>query len=175
MAFGVKLATGGPLDASVMDQLLYPFVLDVLRDTVTRADQPNTWASGHVKHAIDHLQEGEFLHAWPPLVTGVEGLFWGAAMREGYLDGEGNYTPRATKSDGTTLKGRPRAASDVIGLLTINERVKSFLNRHAFGTEANAYRHGLRSSEGERWQCLIWLLALVAFADRYWQGFPPGG
>ena len=157
-----------------MEELLRPYVLDGLEEAVGRADQPNTWAADHVAHAIGHLRAREFIHAWPPLVMGVEGLFWGAATREGYLDPDGNYAPQATRADGTRRSGRPQAAPDVIALLTINDRVQRFLKRHAFGSDANAFRHGLRPQNGERWQCLVWLLALCAFADRYWQGSPPG-
>ena len=45
------------------------------------------------------------------------------------------------------------------------ERVRRVLKRHAFGGSASAFRHGRWHGIGERRQCELWLLALVAWID----------
>ena len=75
----VRLEPDGRPDRWVLDDLLLEYVLDGLLECVARADLPNPWAVEHVYHAVSHLRQGEWTQAWPPLVIGVEGLFWSVA------------------------------------------------------------------------------------------------
>ena len=143
--------------APVEDMLARP-VLDVLAQAVTGADQPFAWAAAHVVHAIDHLRVREYIHTWPPLVTGVEGLYWAEAEQRGLIDAQGRFTgadePRPAAECHRRLR-RPR-----------HERARRrFLNRVAFGGEANSFRHGRVDPIGPRHQCLVWLVALAAWID----------
>lgn len=147
-------------DLSPVENLLTPPMLDVLAGSVAKAEQPYAWASAHVVHAIDHLRAREYVHGWPPLVIGIEGLYWAEAEQRGFVDTEGRFTPAAR-----TTRDRPHSAIDVFAVLGMNERVQRFLTRFAFGGEANAFRHGRVDPIGPRHQCLVWLVALVAWLD----------
>jgi hypothetical protein len=147
-------------DLTPVENLLTAPMLEVLAKAAAAADQPYSWAAEHVVHAIDHLRAQEYVHAWPPLVTGVEGLFWAEAEQRGFIDASGRFTATAP-----TTRDRPRSAIDVFVLLGMNERVQLFLTRFAFGSEANAFRHGRLDPIGPRHQCLVWLVALAAWID----------
>jgi len=153
---------------SPVEDLLTPPMLDVLAAAAAAADQPYAWAAHHVVHAIDHLRAREYIHAWPPLVIGIEGLFWAEAEQRGFLDAGGRFTAAAP-----TTRDRPRSAIDVFAVLGMNERVRRFLTRFAFGGEANAFRHGRVDPIGPRHQCLVWLVALAAWIDGWGWPRPP--
>lgn len=116
-------------DLSRLDDLLDADVLQAMARAVVDAQQPYPWAAAHVRHAVDHLLAGEFTHAWPPLVIGVEGLYWGEAEQDGYIDDRGRFTEKAGRG------GRARSVIDIIHVLRINERVQRFSKRTAFGGE----------------------------------------
>jgi hypothetical protein len=155
-------------DLSPVENLLTPPMLDVLAHAAAAAEQPYSWAADHIVHAIDHLRAHEYVHAWPPLVIGVEGLFWAEAEQRGLIDATGHFTAMAP-----TTRPRPRSAIDVFAVLGMNERVQRFLTRFAFGGEANAFRHGRLDPIGPRHQCLVWLVALAAWIDGW--GWPRAG
>ena len=157
-------------DLSNLDGLLDDAALTALGRAVSRTDQPYLWAAKHVEHAIGHLHAAEFLYASPPLVIGVEGLYWAVAEEKGYIDQRRHFTSKAGRT------GTARNAADIIRGLPINERVQRFLTRHAFGGAANSFRHGTRPEVEEREQCLIWLLALTAWVDGWgWEWAYPRG
>jgi hypothetical protein len=145
-------------DLSPVETLLERDFLSVLSASLAVANAPQP-SRDHIAHALDHLAAGEVRNAWPPLVIGIEGLFWAEAAAEGYVDKEGRFTAKAAR------QGKPRSAIDLLLAMPINERVQRFLRRSAFGGSANAFRHGRLHPAGERLQCLIWLLALVAWFD----------
>ncbi len=76
-------------DLAGLDDLLDPDVLEAMARAVTKAQQPYPWAAEHIGHAVDHLLVGELTNAWPPLVIRVEGLYWGEAEQEGFVDNRG--------------------------------------------------------------------------------------
>jgi hypothetical protein len=167
LVVGLVLDVDDP-DLTPVEKLLTTPMLDVLAQAVAAADQPYTWAAEHVVHAIDHLCAQEYVHAWPPLVTGIEGLFWAEAEQRGFIDTSGRFTASA----GTT-RDRPRSAIDVFAVLGMNERVQRFLTRFAFGGEANAFRHGRLDPIGPRinaWSgSLPWRRGLTAGDGRGWR------
>ena len=130
--------------------------------TIAEAPEP---AADHVRQALAHLAASDVRAAWPPLVIGVEGLFWAEALEEGFLDRDDRFTPKASRS------GKATNAIDIILALPMNERVQRFMRRQAFGGPANAFRHGRLHEVGERAQCVMWLLALVVWFDgaRAWR------
>jgi hypothetical protein len=148
-------------DLSGLDPLLENRTLDHLALVLRRVDQPYPWAAEHLLHAFDHLRAGDFRQAWPPLVTGVEGLWWAVAEASGYLNDQDRFTAKASRS------GKPTNVIDIILTLPINDRVQRFLKRDAFGGQGNAFRHGRLHEVGERQQCLLWLLTLVVWIDAY--------
>jgi hypothetical protein len=153
-------------DLTPVENLLTPPMLGVLAQAAAAADQPYSWAAEHIVHAIEHLRAQEYVHAWPPLVTGIEGLFWAEAEQRGFIDASGRFTVTAP-----TTFDRPRSAIDIFAVLGMNERVQRFLTRFAFGGEANAFRHGGLDPVGARHQCLVWLVALAAWIDGWgWPG-----
>src|SRR3712207_2320547 len=93
--------------------LLDATVLEAMAGAVTRAQQPYPWAAAHIRHAIDHLLIGELTNAWPPLVIGVEGLYWGEAEQEGYVDNRARFTEKAGRG------GRARSVIDIFDVLPI--------------------------------------------------------
>src|SRR5215217_4361373 len=152
-------------DLSGLDGLLEEDALAAMKEALSIADAAQP-ARDHIAHALDHLAAGDLRRAWPPLVIGVEGLFWAEAEEVGYLDAYGRFTEQAART------GKPTNAIDIILALPITERVQRFLRRFAFGGAANAFRHGRLHGVGERQQCLMWLLALVVWFDgQGWRRF----
>lgn len=82
---------------SPVERLLTPPMLDVLAGAALAAEQPYRCASEHVAHAVEHLKREEYVHAWPPLVIGVEGLYWAEAEQKGLLDDRGRFTAAAKR------------------------------------------------------------------------------
>jgi hypothetical protein len=161
-AFMIKLRLDVPNpDLSGLDELLTSRALDRLEAVLHEAEQPYPWAAQHVLHAITHLRLGEYDNAWPPLVIGLEGLFWAVAERDGFIDANGRFTAKAGRS------GKPRSAIEIVGVLPLNERVKNVLRREAFGGGANEFRHGRQHQQGTRKQCELWLLALVMWISAW--------
>ena len=117
------------------------------------------------------MRHEDFVLAWPLLVTAVEGLYWEEAGREGFIEAG---TSRITHGE---LVGKTaRDVHDILRALPINDRVRRTLSRYAFGSEANAFRHGRIGSWGERQQCAIWMLALIAWLDGSgWRHFNADG
>jgi hypothetical protein len=154
-------------DLSGLDDLVSAEVLGRIEQVMHRVELPYPWAAEHVLHAIRYLRRGEYLHAWPPLVIGVEGLFWAAAEKRGYIDEEGRFTEDAGR------RGKPTNAIDIVLALPLNERVQRMLRKYAFGGSANVFRHGGKHEIGEQEQCRLWLLALVVWIDAYgWDWVP---
>jgi hypothetical protein len=154
-------------DMSGIDGLLEQDALAAMEEALAIADAAAP-AGDHVAHALAHLAADELRNAWPPLVIGVEGLFWAEAEEHGFLDDDGRFSAKAARS------GPPSNAIDIILALPINPRVQRFLRRFAFGGPANAFRHGRLHGIGERQQCLMWLLALVVWFDgEGWRRFAP--
>jgi hypothetical protein len=151
--------------SATIENLLTPTMLDVLAQAAAAADQPYSWAADHIVHAIDHLGAQEYVHAWPPRVIGVEGCS-GRRPSSAALS-----TPPGAARRRRGRRGRgPRNAIDVFAILGMNERVRRFLTRFAFGGEANAFRHGRLDPIGRRHECLVWLVALAAWIDGW--GWP---
>jgi hypothetical protein len=90
-------------------------------------------------------------------VIGVERLFWAGGRAARLIDAAGRFTATTP-----TTRARPRSAIDVFAVLGMNERVRRFLTRFAFGREANVFRRGRLDPIGPRHQCLVWLVALAA-------------
>ena len=134
-------------------------VLDAL-DAAIDVAKPSEWSALQARQALDYLRRDDFILAWPLLVTAVEGMYWEEAETKGLVD------PTTSQILDGPLSGRTaRDAHDVFRTLPMNERVQKALSRYAFGSEANAFRHGRRGRWGERQQCAIWLLALIAWLD----------
>lgn len=151
---------GEQLDLRVLeDRLLDEAVFDAL-DVAIGLAQPGDWTTRQIRHSLTLLRVHDYVLAWPPLVTGVEGLYWEEAIGRGLIDRD------SLEVRGGEYAGRKaRDAHDVFRTLPLNDRVRRALSRYAFGAEANAFRHGLRGAWGERQQCAIWILALVAWLD----------
>lgn len=151
-------------DLSHVEALLDPETLAMLAEALAVAEAPQP-AADHVRQALAHLAVSDVRAAWPPLVIGVEGLFWAEAIEEGYLDEDDRFTEKANRS------GKATNAIDIILALPMNERVQRFMRRGAFGGPANAFRHGRLHRIGERKQIVMWLLALVVWFDgaRAWR------
>jgi len=150
------------------DELLDDTVLAALDEAIDLA-RPSEWTARQTRQGLAFLRDRDYVLAWPLLVTSVEGLYWEEAESKGLID---PATGRITEGE---LVGRTaRDAHDVFRVLPINERVRKTLSRYAFGSEANAFRHGRRGAWGERQQCAIWLLALTAWFDGAgWRHFDP--
>jgi hypothetical protein len=151
-------------DLSGVDALLDSEKLAALAEAFDVAEAPEP-AVDHVRQALAHLAASNVRAAWPPLVIGVEGLFWAEALEDGYLDDDDRFTEKASR------RGTSTNAIDIILALPMNERVQRFMRRRAFGGPANAFRHGRLHAVGEREQCVMWLLALVVWLDgaRAWR------
>jgi len=93
-------------DLAPVENLLTAPMLEHLAQGALAAEQPYRWAAEHVAHAIEHLKAGEFTHAWPPLVTGIEGLFWAEAEQRG------SSTPTGGSRRPVRRRRRPAAQRD---------------------------------------------------------------
>jgi hypothetical protein len=151
-------------DLSGFEGLLEPDRLAALAEALNIAEAPAP-AADRVRQALAHLAASDVRAARPPLVIGVEGLFWAEALEEGYLGDDDRFTEKANR------RGKATNAIDIILALPMNERVQRFMRRQAFGGPANAFRHGRPHAVGERAQCVMWLLALVVWFDgaRAWR------
>jgi hypothetical protein len=151
-------------DLSDVEALLEPEKLAALAEALDVAEAPEP-AIDHVRQALAHLAAGDIRAAWPPLVIGVEGLFWAEALEEGCLGDDDRFTDKAARH------GKATNAIDIILALPIKESVQRFMRRQAYGGPANAFRHGRLHDVGERAQCLMWLLALIVWFDgaRAWR------
>jgi len=151
---------GADLDLErLAEQLLDNDVLDAL-DVAIDVGKPREWSARQAHHALDHLRHDDYILAWPLLGTAVEGMYWEEAETKGLVD------PTTAKILEGKLVGRvARDAHDIFRTLPMNEHVQRALSRYAFGSEANAFRHGRRGQWGERHQCAIWLLALITWLD----------
>jgi hypothetical protein len=69
-------------DLSGVEALLEPDRLAALAEALNIAEAPAP-AADHVRQALAHLAASDVRAAWPPLVIGVEGLFWAEALEEG--------------------------------------------------------------------------------------------
>jgi len=161
-SFLIKLKLGGePLNleglaAEVLDRQVFA-ALEVGVDVA----RPPNWTQRQIVQALHYLDSDDYVLAWPLLVTAVEGLYWHEAEQDGLIDRETQEILR----DGQPTGKRARSAPDVFKAMPMNERVRAAMSRYAFGSEANAFRHGRRGTWGERQQCAIWLLALIAWLD----------
>jgi hypothetical protein len=159
---------GAALDIEQLaDQLLVPAVFQPLDDAIDIA-RPPEWSARQLREALRHLQARDYVLAWPLLVTAVEGLYWEEAESKGLLD------PETSKILDGPLAGQvARDAHDIFRTLPMREPVRRAMSRYAFGSEANAFRHGRQERWGERQQCAIWILALITWFDGAgWRHFP---
>jgi hypothetical protein len=79
----VQLNLGVPEpDLSDLEALLDPEKLAALTEALDVAEAPEP-AVDHVRQALAHLAAGDIRAGWPPLVIGVEGLFWAEALEAG--------------------------------------------------------------------------------------------
>lgn len=162
VALGLRLDVESP-DLSSAASLLATPMLDALAVGVEGA----TIAPGYedareqVLAAISALRCGSFATAAPLLIVGIEGLYRSAAEARGLIDGRGRFTAKSGR------RGRAQSGNDVVAVLPVNERVRRFHRRFAFGGAGNDMRHGQRHPMPKHEQCAIWLVALAAWLDGY--------
>jgi hypothetical protein len=160
-SFVIYLRLDDSFDASRFEHtLLHRKVFEALEVGIDVARPPG-WTQRQIIAALRYLDAGDYVLAWPLLATAVEGLYWHEAEEKGLIDPETQEILR----DGQPTGQKARSAQDVFKAMPITERVRAVLNRYAFGSEANAFRHGRRGPWDERQQCAILLLALIAWLD----------
>lgn len=118
----------------------------VMDAPLLRADQ-----RGHLCHALGHAAAGEWLHAGPPLMVGLEGALRDAANGLQLL-------PVANR-------GKFIGAEGFIKRMNIDSAYTTFVVRRVFSTSGNALRHGVRTDS--RRQVLLGTVAIAGWLDHF--------
>jgi hypothetical protein len=122
----------------------------------------------HLKHGLRHLGQREPLHAWPPLIIGLEGAFTDVAIAEGVAVQVGNAVHFAD-ADGKPLKKKPGGVEDVakkLGHAATDSDFGDFLVRQVYGGAGNPFRHG-SARDGIRERTICMAYAVVGWLDAF--------
>lgn len=127
-----------------------------LRATVAEAPHITHFQRENLLHGLQHAEDGEFLHAVPPLMYGLEGAIVSAARDRSVIDAERRLLSRPSK--------KLKSVEAIVRAMQLDEEFRRFLHRRVFGTVGNPFRHG-DATEGERRQTLLAIVALSGWVD----------
>jgi hypothetical protein len=131
---------------------------EALRDGVGHAQMLSNSQREHLRHALEHAQAGEWLHAEPPLTHGLEGAFWATARERSLI------TPN--RSYASNPKKKIHGVENVVKLIAADDGFSLFVRRRVFGTTGDPFRHG-DADGGERRQVLLCIAALCGWIDAF--------
>jgi len=115
---------------------------------------PGRTSRRHTVHGLEHLARGEWLHAWPPMVIGLEGQVRAHATASGKIDADGRLTG-----------GRQRPGVEgVAKQLALAEHFERFLLRRVYGGTGHLFRHGVAES-GVRRQVVYMAVATAGWLE----------
>jgi hypothetical protein len=126
---------------------------------VRKADYISSDQRDDLLHGLEHAQRGEFVHAVPPLMTGLEGALWSTARALTIVDAERRQ-----------LNGKPQARSvvriePVVRKLPATQDYRTFVTKRVFGNLGNPVRHGEQSDR--RRQALFAIVAVAGWLDAF--------
>jgi hypothetical protein len=127
-----------------------------LRATLAEAPHLTHFQRENLLHGLQHAEDGEFLHAVPPLMYGLEGAIVSAARDRSVIDAERRLLSRPSK--------KLKSVEAIVRAMQLDEEFRRFLHRRVFGTVGNPFRHG-DATEGERRQTLLAIVALSGWVD----------
>lgn len=127
-----------------------------LRVTITEAPHITHSQCENLLHGLQHAEDGEFLHAVPPIMYGLEGAIASAARDKSVIDAERRLLSRPSK--------KLKSVEAIVKEMQLDEEFRRFLHRRVFGTVGNSFRHG-DATEGERRQTLLAIVAISGWVD----------
>lgn len=162
-------ATPGDTDALVdfiEDVLADPELVDNVCTALDEATVLSDPPRDHLKHGLRHLQDRDVLHAWPPLIIGLEGAFADVVIAEGYAVRQGNHV-HLLDAGGNVLPERIPSVEGVaksLGHGSGQSDFGDFLVRHVYGGEGNPFRHGT-AQIGIRERTICLAVAVIGWLD----------
>ena len=129
-----------------------------LRDAVGHAHQLSNTQREHLKHALVHARAGEWLHASPPLMRGLEGAFWATARARQVITAE--------RYEASNPRKRVKGVERVIRLVVEDHELLMFLLLRVFGTTGDPVRHG-DSNDEDRAHVLLAVAGLCGWLDAF--------
>jgi len=142
-----------------------------LDDAIALLDQADVLsepAREHLRHGLNHIRDREFMHAWPPLIIGLEGAFADVAVANHIAVRVDNHIYLAG-DDGKPL---PHKAPSVEGVARIlghsaaESDFGEFLVRQVYGGEGNPFRHGT-ARDGVRERSIALAIAVIGWLDAF--------
>jgi hypothetical protein len=131
-----------------------------------QADVLSEIARAHLQHGLRHLRAGEVIHAWPPLIIGLEGAFVDVAIDGGIAVRVGNHVHLAD-IDGKPLPQKVPSVEGVAASLgQKQDDFGQFLVRQVYGNEGDPFRHGV-AQEGVRDRAVCLAVAVVGWLDAF--------
>jgi len=88
----------------------------------------------HLRHGLDHLADGQFVDAWPPLIIGLEGAKRAWAVETGLVTDDQRFVERPGKL--------ASAVESLYDGLPMSHGLRALLRRWTFSDSGNPYRHG---------------------------------
>jgi hypothetical protein len=120
----------------------------------------------HLQHGLRHLKVGEVLHAWPPLIIGLEGAFVDVAIDRGVAVRVGNHVHLAD-DDGHPSRHKVASVEGVAAKLGHNQDdFGQFLLRQVYGGDGNPFRHGVAQA-GVRDRVVCLAIAVMGWLDAF--------
>jgi hypothetical protein len=113
-----------------------------------------------MRHGLEHAQRGEFSHAVPPLMLGLEGAFWSAGREHQVIDSERRLLAKPEK-------GVMRRVEPVVrGLLPEKQEFRTFVCSRIFGNVVgNPVRRG--EQHDRRRQALFAVVGIAGWIDAF--------
>lgn len=142
-----------------------------LDDAIALLDQADVLsepARKHLRHGLDHVRGREFLHAWPPLIIGLEGAFADVAVANQIAVRINNHI-YLVGDDGAPLSRKApsvEGVARVLGHSAAESDFGEFLVRQVYGGEGNPFRHGT-AREGVRERSIALAIAVIGWLDAF--------
>ncbi len=111
---------------------------DVIREALACLDDAAEYPCEHMAHGLEHLGRGEYVHAWPPLLVGLEGHIRSYAERQGVIDAGGQ------------MQGSRPGVEKIYKSLGVPSYYERFLQRRVYGGSGHPFRHGSAAAGVER-------------------------
>ena len=111
---------------------------DAIRQALVGLDDAADYPCRHMAHALEHLGRGEYAHAWPPLLIGLEGHIRRHAEQHGVIDAEGR------------MRGSKPGVEKIYKALEVPHFYERFLQSRVYGGSGNLFRHGSAAAGVER-------------------------
>lgn len=150
----------------VEDALTQPGLIERVCTALDEASVLSDSSRDHLKHGLRHLQHREAIHAWPPLIIGLEGAFVDVAIAENHAVRRGNHVYLAGPEGLPQSRKIPsvEGVAKALGHGREQSDFGDFLSRQVYGGEGNPFRHGT-AQEGVREHAICLAIAVIGWLD----------